>query len=168
MIGLNISQKCCADFCEKKIFRVAPPIFGTRSAFTPAPLRSKTHIDSKEVTAQKRPTRYQYHSQNIQKSTLLTKCQRMGVFSFFLSTIRHFSLAKCYLFALFPCKMLSAIFCCWVVVLHRVKKNAFFLQKVCKKFAQYKIKLYFCVVKERAILNARELSRAKPPAWNRG
>jgi hypothetical protein len=49
------------------------------------------------------------------------------------------------------------------------KKNAFFLQKVCKKFAQYKIKLYICVVKERATLNARELSRAtrQPREWRK-
>ena len=49
------------------------------------------------------------------------------------------------------------------------KKNAFFLKKVRKKFAQYKIKLYICVVKERATLNARELSRAtrRPGEWRK-
>lgn len=170
-----MSQKGCADFCEKKFFRVAPPLFGTRSTFTPCTPFGQICIDCQVVTAQKRSALCGMHPKNTLFFTFLTKCQRIGVFSLFLSIIRHFFIAKCYLFSLFPVKMSPTLFCyecchiatnspdrigrygsawfglfrpcmfrtlarCALVVSELPKKNAFFLQKVCKKFAQYKIK----------------------------
>ena len=113
----------------------------------------------------------------------MTKYQRIGDFDFFLLTIYRFLLTKCYLFALFPVKMLLAflaVLCgdaclvfhaaggAWlpsvelapVLFSDHQKKVLFFCKKVCNYFAVYKKSSIFVYDLVRATLDARKLSGA--------
>ena len=80
---------------KKKFSGLHPPFSELAQRLPPHPFNEKSTAIYQEVTAPYRPALYRNRPKSTQKSTFLTKCQRIGDFSFFLSTIRHFSFTKC-------------------------------------------------------------------------
>jgi hypothetical protein len=178
-------QKCQIKISKKKFFRVAPTLFGTRPAFTPAPLRGKKHpyistrYNTKTTHTARKP---------LQKHLKINPFDKMSANRLFCFLfVNHSPLFSCkmLLVCAFPCQnvTLCPTVAGWLCRLCQVvpvppaflgcaastKKKCVFSAKSLLLFCSVKKKYYICVGFERATLNARKLSRAtrQPREWRK-
>ena len=136
----NLVQKCQIKIRKKKFFRVAPPPFGTRSAFTLAPLLGRKHPYISTRYNTETTDTVQIHTPKYPKINPFDKMSANRRFYFLFVNHSPLLFYKMLLVCAFPCQN---VVCSVLLPMLHWEKKRFFLQKVWYYFVVSKKSIIF-------------------------